>query len=202
MKARPATSRSHRGGESPADRTAQQPRHPQSQLSGSPRHPQGGPTDHHHHPQGRVDDDPRHPQASSGSSAAAGYVEPRAEGSAAGPPPTECRRGSGERPDCRQAGHTAVPPPGALRPLARALLSVAAEVHAARGDPLGTSYPKQGVGLRMPEQGVVHPVRSGLRCGLRSPATPGRTPSGVASSHVRGAEGPPVVNPDCMGDCA
>jgi hypothetical protein len=202
VKARPATSRSDRGGESPADRTAQLPRHPQSQQRGSPRHPQVGPTDHHHHPQGRADDDPRHPQANSGSAVAARYVGFRSEGSAAGAPLPEHRRGSGERPDCRQHGHSTVPPAGALRPLARALLSVAAEVHAARGDPLGTNYPKQGVGLRMPQKGVVHPVRSGLRYGLRSPATPGRTPSGVASSQVRGAAPPPVVDPDCMGDCA
>lgn len=34
------------------------------------------------------------------------------------------------------------------------------------------------------------------RCSL------GGTPSGVASAHVRGAEGPPVVDSDYMGDCA
>ncbi len=202
MKARPATSRSDRGGESPADRTAQLPRHPQSQRTGSPRHPQVSCPGDHPHPQGPGDGPPRHPQACSGSAAVIEHVGFRSEGSAAGAPPPAHRRGSGERPDCCQAGHTAVPPPGALRPLARALLSVAAEVHAARGDPLGTSYPKQGVGLRMPEKGVVHPFRSGLRYGLRSPATPGRTPCEVASSQVRGAGAPPVVNPDCMGDCA
>jgi hypothetical protein len=202
VKARPASSRSDRGGESPADRTAQLPRHPQSQRSGSPRHPQGGSTDHHHHPQGRADDDPRHPQASNGSAAAIEHVGARPEGSAAGAPPPAHRRGSGGRPDCRQVSDAAVPPPGALGPLARALLSVAVEVHAARRDPLRVGCPSKGGGLRMPERGVVHPVRSGLRYGLRSPATPGRTPCEVASSQVRGAEGPPVVNPDCMGDCA
>ena len=202
MKARPATSRSRRGGESPADRTAQLPRHPQSQRGGSPRHPQGGSADHHHDPQGRADDDPRHPQASSGNAAAIEHVGFRSEGSAAGAPLPEHRRGSGERPDCRQDGHPTLPPPGALRPLARALLSVAGEVHAARGDPLGTRYPKQGVGLRMPRKGVVHPVRSGLRYGVRPPATPGRTPSGIASSHVKGTAPSPVVDSDCIGDCA
>ncbi|MDA8037895.1 MAG: replication-relaxation family protein [Actinomycetota bacterium] len=69
VKAHPATARSRRGGEPPADRTAQLPRHPQSQRTGSPRYPQGGPTDHHHHPQSRADGDARHPQASSGSAA-------------------------------------------------------------------------------------------------------------------------------------
>jgi len=59
-----------------------------------------------------------------------------------------------------------------------------------------------GRGLRMGGTGVVHPVRSGVRYGLVSPATPERTPCGVASSQVRGAGVLPVVNPDCMGDCA
>ncbi len=199
MKARPATASSRRGGEPPADRTAQLPRHPQSQRTGSPRHPQGGPTDHHHHPQGRADDDPRHPQASSGSAAAIEHVGFRSEGSAANASPPERRLGSCERPDCRQASDTAVPPPGALRPLVRALLSVAGEVHAARRDPLRVGCPSGGGNLRMPEKGVVHPVRSGLRHGLRSPATPGRTPSGVASSRVGGAAPPPVMNPRLYG---
>jgi hypothetical protein len=113
-----------------------------------PHHPQGAPGDLDHHPRARSDRgdqhpqgvgcrDPRHPQA-------------RQRQVTAGPcptPPLGAGRGVGEQHcaaatspcsagDCRRDG---VPEPGVLRPLARALLAVAAETHAARCDPLGAA---------------------------------------------------------------
>jgi hypothetical protein len=104
--------------------------------------------------------------------------------------------------DCRQDDDPVVPPPGALRPLARALLSVAAEIHAARHDPLGLRCQVRAGPLGAAKKGVVHPGVSGVVSGVLSPATPERTPSGDVSSQVNGAPPPPVVKPDSMGDCA
>jgi len=53
-----------------------------------------------------------------------------------------------------------------------------------------------------PRRGSFTPSVRGSIMGSVLPPLLGGPPCGVASSQVRGAEGPPVVNPDCMGDCA
>lgn len=178
------------------------PQHPQRRQIGRPRHPQGPNDDDHKHPQAGAGHDPRHPQARGGEEQAAEGTEPEPGRAVGGTPSPQGRTRPGVRPECRREDHPVVPPPGALGPLARALLSVAAEVHATRRDPLGAGSPVSADHLRMPGKGIVHPARLGLRLGVRSPATPGQTPSGVASSHVKGTAPSPVVDSDCMGDCA
>lgn len=96
----------------------------------------------------------------------------------------------------------AVPPPGALRPIARALLSAAQDVYAERREVRHVTGSAHETTLRMEKRGLRHPVRSGVRSGVLPPATPGRTPSENASSHVEAAPPPPVTNSDCIGDCA
>jgi len=159
-------------------------------------------TAHARDPVGRPGRDPHHPQGEED--------EVPAEGCC--PVSPGCRQGA-DRPDARQPGETppgcnrqralaTVPEPGVLRPMARALLSVAAEVQAARCDPLGAGRRPAAGGLRMGNQGLHQGVHSPGRSVVLSPATPERTGSGVASSQVRHPAPPPVVNPDSMGDCA
>ena len=91
---------------------------------------------------------------------------------------------------------------GVLGPPARALLSVAAEVHAERGEVRRATCPAQVTTLRMGTRGLRHPVRSPGVSGLVPPATPERTGCQDASSHAEAAGGPPVEKPDCIGECA
>ncbi len=201
----------------PASRAARHSAVASSPAPEHPRHPQGEHAGHFHHPQGRRDGQsfppqgvpdrqPRHPQGGDPAAAAE-------EGC-----PLTAEHGTGEsasdvqQPRCsasgcaRQQPCAPVPEPGVLRPLARALLAVAAEVHAARRDVPGAGHHRSGSGLRMGNRGLregVHwGVRSVVRSVVRSPATLERTGSGRASSHLGAAVPPPVVNPDSMGDCA
>ena len=202
MTARPTTRRDQRrrGGRG-ASKAPKLPQHPQGKQAEHPHHPQRRLHDDHQHPQGNDGAHPRHPQTED-RPAAARHVDESADGSTGDAGLPDDRRVGRGRGGCRQTGDAVVPTPGALRPLARALLSVAVEVHAARRDPLGAGGQVRPDHLRMPRKGVVHPVRWGVRSGLVSPATPERTPSGVASSQVKGTPPPPVVDPDSMGDCA
>ena len=146
----------------------------------------------HHHPQDQRRCDPHHPQAETLD------VEARAPGPAtadphhrqarqpAAPEPGErgcgCRRQRGDDACCAHDGQPAdtqrcgvrrepgVPPPGALRPPARALLSVAAEVHAERGEVRRATCPAQVTTLRMGTRGLRHPVRAPGVSGLVPPA--------------------------------
>jgi len=172
------------------------------QSSALHHHPQGTRAEVHHHPQGLASDDSRHPQARSVDTPAAG-------GDAA--LPTELQRGAShnERDPvrgeaARPSGEhvVAVPPPGALRPLARALLSAAMEVHAARCDPLGAGSPRFAEGLRMGEcEGRLTgrlPGRLCRHCG----ATPEARGSGDAKTHVNAPPPLPLIDSDCMGRCS
>jgi len=94
------------------------------------------------------------------------------------------------------------PEPGALRPLARALLAVASEVHAALRDLPGDDHRPSERALRMGNRGLLLGIHSGVRSVVLSPATLERPGSEDASSQVKGTAPPPVVNPDAMGDCA
>jgi hypothetical protein len=177
-----------------------------------------------HHPQDACTSDPRHPQTLR--AGVAGDEELRAdphshhpqrarrpERTSAGDS-TARRDGDGRirqephSPDGPNtpSGHgrcTAEPPrPGALRPLARALLSAADETHAARSEARRVTCPGHERTLRMAEPGGRLPLREGLRLGLRSPATPEGTGSEDAYSHVTPPAPPPVKNSDCIGDCA
>ncbi len=177
----------------------------------------------HHHLQEAVGGDPHHPQVCQ---AEVGDQEPHAH-AVSHHPQTERHRAptpAGERRACRDAARRAFadsdrlddrnvpstkrrcttepPPPGALRPLARAFLALAAETHAARAEVHRTVCREHEKTLRMPEAGVRSPVRLPLRLGLVSPATPERTGCQDASSHADAAFPPPVENPDCIGECA
>jgi hypothetical protein len=197
----------------PVSRAERHPAVASSPVPEHPRHPQGEQADYLHHPQQRGDGrslhpqgisdrDPRHPQG--------GHAAAAARGSC----PTATVHGTDDAaPDVQQSTCAAsgcarqrlcarVPAPGVLRPLARALLSVAVEVHTARRDLPGAGHrPSEGA-LRMDNRGLRQGVHSGVRSVVRSPATLKRTGSGCASSHVKGTAPPPVVNPDSMGDCA
>ena len=178
----------------------------------------------HHPPQDQRGGDPHHPQAETldvdaraPGVAMAGPHHPHGRQPAA-PEPGErecrCRRQRGDDACCeyeRQAADTQrcsgrreldVPPPGALRPLARALLSVAAEVHAERREVRRITGSSHETTLRMEKKGLRHPVRLGVLSGVRPPATHEVTPSASASLHVGPAPPPPAENPDCIGDCA
>jgi hypothetical protein len=181
----------------------------------------------HHHLQEVVGGDPHHPQdersrvphgakPTAGTSSRRPQQEQRTGGTGASPPAdARARRDAegrtfaeGDGPDDRNAPSTPrrcvaePPPPGALRPLARAFLALAAETHAVRSEVHRTVCREHERTLRMPEAGGCHPVRLSLRLGLASPATPERTGRADASSHVETAPTPPVKNPDCIGDCA
>jgi hypothetical protein len=177
-----------------------------------------------HHPQEAVGGDPHHPQDESprvphGAKPHAGTSSRRPQqeqrtGASRAAGERGCRDAArrtlaeGERPDDRSAPPTQrscdiePPPPGALRPLARAFLALAAETLAARSEVRRSVCRDHEQTLRMGEGGVRLPVRLPLRLGLISPATPERTGCGDASSHVDAAAPPPVENPDCIGDCA
>jgi hypothetical protein len=178
------------------------PPHPQGQRAGHLHHPQTSPQNEHHRPPVPTDGDPRHPQGRKRRSSATRRVSSRPQECAAGAAPAEGRPTPAAASDGRRGGDAVVPAPGALRPLARALLWVAADVHAARRDPLGQDRQASSPDLRMPTDRVRLPSRMGLRSGLVSPATPGRTTSGDASSHVRATTPPPVKNSDCLGGFA
>ena len=178
----------------------------------------------HHHPQDQRGRDPHHPQAATSDvegwvrgAATADPHHPQVRLSAI-PEPSErecgCRRQRGDDACCEHDRHPAdtqrcavrrgleVPPPGALRPLARALLSLAAEVHAERREVRRVTGSAHETSLRMETKGLRHPIRSGVPSGVHLPATPERTPPARASSHVGGAPPPPLMNSDCIGDCA
>ena len=176
--------------------------HPQDQRGCDPHHPQAETLDVEARAPGPATADPHHPQARQPAA-----LEPGIRGCG-------CRRQRGDEACCAHDGHPAdtqrcgarrgleVPPPGALRPLARALLAVAAEVHAQRREVRCVTGSAHGTTLRMEKKGLRHPVRWGVRSGVLPPATPERTPSERASSHVGTAPPPPVENSDCIGDCA
>lgn len=178
-------------------RRARQQR-PQASRRGDPHHPQScqAPADglagdhanrHSHHPQGR-------PSPAKTPEGGRSGLDDGCEHEAC---EHKLRRRGGEC--CR----VPKPPAGALRPLARALLSVAAEAHSARCEVRrATSSSRHESTLRMGEEAVRSPVRLPVRLGLVSPATPEQTGGSDASSHVDGAPPPPVENPDCIGDCA
>jgi len=126
-----------------------------------PHYPQWSLHDDHQHPQGNDGAHPRHAQTEDAPAWAARHVDESADGSAGDAAPPDGRRVGTGRGGCHQTGAAVVPTPGALRPLAQALLSVAVEVHAARRDPLGAGGHVRADHLRMPETGVVHPVRGG-----------------------------------------
>ncbi len=173
-----------------------------------------------HHPQERRPADPHHPQTSE--EAAWDQREQHARGQPHHPQRLRPRAGTRDghersSPEChdehgssgRDRGWSGdkrfalpAPPTGALRPLARALLSIAAETHAVRCEARRVSYPDHERTLRMAEDRGRLPVRLPLRLGLVSPATPERTVCTDASSHVEAAPTPPVENSDCIGDCA
>ena len=158
----------------PAETTKRQP----STLH---RHPQGTRVEVHHHPQGLATEDSRHPQA--------GGIDAPVEGEDAASPT------SAERA-------IAVPPPGALRPLARALLSAAMEVHSARRDPLGAASPRVADGLRMGECEERLTGRLAGRLCRHCGATPETRGSGEAKKHVNAPPPPPLIDSDCMGRCS
>ena len=195
MKGRPATQAGLPSSETPAVG-------PVGPAAAGSHHPQGGNNGYSHHPQGVPVGHPHYPQAGDGGASA----EPRCPASAqgcAGEAGPDVRQPGCVTPGCtRRAQVVAVPSLGVLRPMARALLSVAAEVQAIRCDPLGAGGQTGPGGLRMGNQGLREGVHYPVRSGVRSPATLERTGSGVASSHVRCPAPPPVVNPDSMGDCA
>jgi hypothetical protein len=162
MTARPTTRRDQRRrggrGAGPAPLLSQ---HPQGQQAEHPHHPQRPRPEDHQHPQGNDGAHPRHPQTEDAPAGAARHVDERADGSAGDAAPPDGRRVGRGRGGCRQADDAVVPTPGSLRPLAQALVAVAAEVHAARRDPLGAERQVGADHLRMPATGVVHPVRWG-----------------------------------------
>lgn len=182
MKGRPATREGLPAFENPtAGRDGTAP--------GSSHHPQGVPNRDPHHPQGEKDKVPAERRCPLWAAGCGGDSDVRQPGGT----PLGCGR---QRPAMP------VPEPGALRPLARALLAVAAEVHAARRDLPGAGRRPGERALRMGNRGLVQGLRSGVRSVVHSPATQERTGSGCASPQVNGAAPPPVVNPDSMGDCA
>ena len=175
---------------------------PQDQRGGDPHHPQADISHVEAWVRGTATADPHHPQG------------PQPAGSEPDEGECGCRRHSGDdaccehgrcpadTPRCGARRGLDVPPPGALRPLARALLSVAAEVRAERHEVRHVTGWAHETTVRMEKKGLRQPVRSGVRSGVLPPATPEVTPSARASSHVGAAPPPPVENSDCIGDCA
>ena len=176
--------------------------HPQEQRGGDPHHPQAETLDVESRAPGPTTADRHHPQA--GQSA---IPEPGVRGCG-------CRRQRGDDACCDDDRHAAdtqccggrrepgVPPPGALRPLARALLSMAADVHAERREVRRVTSSAHETTLRMEKKGLRHPVHSGVLSRVLPPATQEVIPSERASSHVGAAPPPPAENSDCIGDCA
>jgi len=156
---------------------------PPSAPDAVPRHPQG------------AGDQASHPRGSG--CAPSSEQEPSDGTTHAGE--QRCRGGF----RCPRRGDDApVPEARVLRPLARALLAVASDVHAARRDPLEVGRSTPGSGVRMRHGG--DPLGDRLGGRLRGPmwCHSQRTGSAVASSPVKCAFPPPVVNPDCMGGCS
>ena len=82
---------------------------------------------------------------------------------------------------------------GSLRPLARALLSVAGEIHAARRAHLGTEYDlRAGSAVSFGRSVGRQPWR-------HRAASPDVTGPANANPHVEAPAGSPVVNADLMG---
>ena len=179
---------------------------------------------HRHQPQEAVGGDPHHPQdersrVPHGANPHAGTSSrrPQQEQRTGASPAADARArrdgagrtsAEGDRPDdpnalsTQRRCTTEPPPPGALRPLARAFLALAAETHAVRSEVHRTVCREHERTLRMPEDRGRLPVRLPLRLGLASPATPERTGCADASSHEDTAFPPPLKNSDCIGDCA
>lgn len=139
------------------------PRHPQREQADYLHHPQRRRDGQSLHPQGTSDRDPRHPQGGDAAAAARGSC------------PTATEHGTDDAaPDVQQSTCAAsgcarqrlcarVPAPGVLRPLARALLAVAAEVHAARRDLPDAGRRPSERALRMGNRGRVQGLHSGVR---------------------------------------
>ena len=156
---------------------------PPSVLAAVPRHSQGG------------RDPALHAPGSDG--VLSSEQEPSVGATDAGE--QRCRAGS----RCARRGDDApVPDAGVLRPLARALLAVASDVHAARRDPLQAGSSEPGSGVRMRHRGDPLGDRLGGRLRGAMWRHSERTGSAVASAPVKCAFPPPVVNPDCMGGCS
>jgi hypothetical protein len=181
------------------------PRHPQCDASHRRRCGDGCAEGVHHQPLSAGDTVPRHPQGGGGQAlhtpgsgcALSSEQEPSDGTTHAGE--QRCRAGS---PCARRGDDAPVPDAGVLRPLARALLAVASDVHATRRDPLEPGRSKPGSGVRMRHRG--DPLGDRLGGRLRGPMWrhSQRTGSGIALSPVKCAFPPPVVNPDCMGGCS
>jgi hypothetical protein len=214
--------RRDRGGKAMTNRSSALPRQTQ-EADGSPsasgdlpRHPQGGALHRspcgdgcaggvRHQAPSAGDAVPRHPQGGGdqeshtpGSGCALSSEQKPSEGATFGGKQRCCARSR-----CpRRGDDSPVPDAGVLRPLARALLAVASDVHAAQGNPLGTGRSAPGSGLRMRHGG--DPLGDRLGGRLRGPmwCHSQRTGSAVALSPVKCAFPPPVVNPDCMGGCS
>ena len=181
------------------------PRHPQGDASHRRRGSDGctGGVDHQLPSAG--DAVPRHPQGGGGQAsqplvsgcALSSEQEPSEGATRAGE--QRCRAGW----RCARRGDDApVPDAGVLRPLARALLAVASDVHAAQSNPLEAGSSEPGSGSRMRHRG--DPLGDRLGGRLRGPMWrhSQRTGSAVASAPVKCAFPPPVVYPDCMGGCS
>jgi hypothetical protein len=142
MKARPASRAGLASPETPAPGRS-------GAAAGNSHHPQSGSDGHPHHPQGLPAGHPHHPQAGHGEASAEACCPASAPGCVgeAGP---DVRQPGCATPGCaRRFPIVAVPEPGVLRPMARALLSVASEVRATRRDPLDAGGRPGPGGLRM-----------------------------------------------------
>jgi hypothetical protein len=135
--------------------------HSQAQRGGDPHHPQVETVDAEAGAPGPATADPHHPQARPPATSEPGERE------------CGCRRERGDDACCERGRHAAetrrgggrgepgVPPPGALRPLARALLSVAADVHAERREVRRVTGSAHETTLRMEKKALRHPVHWG-----------------------------------------
>ena len=159
------------------------PRHPQGDASHRRRGSDGCTGGVHHQPPSASDADPHHPQGGGGQAshplvsgcALSSEQEPSDGATHAGE--QRCRAGS----RCVRRGDDGpVPEAGVLRPLARALLAVASDVHGAHGNPLevGSSKPGSGCGCDIGgiRWGIVWGVVLGVQCGAthRGPGLPSR----------------------------
>lgn len=175
--------------------------HPQHQRQGNPHHPQTGAPDVETRTARSEGLDLQHPQVPNSADTDRGERGYRA--GRHGRDSALHKHGGAAETQCGLVRRDFdVPPPGALRPLARALLSVAAEMRAERREVRRVTGSARETTLRMEKRGLRHPVCSGVRSGVHPPATPGRTPFENASSHVEAAPPPPVTNSNCIGDCA
>lgn len=160
----------------------ERPRHPQGGKAKELRHPQGQREGQSLRPQGIPDRDSHHPQSGDATAATGrcclAAVEHGAEDSAPDVQRARCAASG----FARQQPPAPAPEPGVLRPLARALLAVAGEVHAARRDLPGADHRPSERALRMGNRGLRQGIHWGVRSVVRSPATLERPGSECASS--------------------